>query len=200
MLRKARIAYLLPPHQPTPAAYPGDKGMQSPLTKSLTALSLFGLRAAYFVLRRQITRLGDYYADQQSGRNSGKSKFSAQVRHAGAGISGNSEVEFKLGAMSAAEPTSIKDVDGRTVRKGDIVRVLGIPDLSGMRDPYRAETHAVFKHIIGTRRKVYGFDQFGCAILVFGIRHGARAGSHSVAIEPHLIRKVIGNKVTPHGT
>jgi hypothetical protein len=96
--------------------------------------------------------------------------------------------------MSAAEPTSIRDVDGRAVRIGDVVRVLGIPALSGMRDPYRAETHAVFKHITGTRRKVYGFDQFGCAILVFGIRRGAHAGSHSVAIEPHLIRKVTATR------
>jgi hypothetical protein len=102
--------------------------------------------------------------------------------------------------MSAAEPTSIKDVDGQTVRKGDLVRVLGIPDLSGMGDPYRQETEAVFKHILGTRRKVEGFDQFGCAILVFGISSGPHAGSHSVAIEPHLIRKVIGTKVSRHGT
>jgi hypothetical protein len=102
--------------------------------------------------------------------------------------------------MSAAEPASIKDVDGRTVRKGDIVRVLGIPDLSGMRDPYRKETAAVFKHITGTRRKVYGFDQFGCAILAFGISSGPHAGSHSIAIEPHLIRKVIGTKLKRYGT
>ena len=68
--------------------------------------------------------------------------------------------------MSGTEPTSVKDVDGRTVRKGDMVRVLGIPDLNGMRDPYRRETEAVFKHITGTRKKVCGFDQFGAAILV----------------------------------
>ena len=102
--------------------------------------------------------------------------------------------------MAAAEPTSVKDADGRTVRKGDTVRVLGIPDLKGMRDPYRAETEAVFKHITGSRKKVYGFDQFGCAILVFGISSGPHAGSHSVAIEPHLIRKVSSTKGKPHGT
>ena len=102
--------------------------------------------------------------------------------------------------MSAAEPTSVKDVDGQTVSKGDFVQVLGVPDLSGMRDPYRAETEAVFKHILGTQRKVENFDQFGCAILVFGIASGPHAGSHSVAIEPHLIRKVIGNGAKHHGT
>jgi hypothetical protein len=102
--------------------------------------------------------------------------------------------------MSGAQPTTIRDVDGQTVRKGDIVLVLGVPDLKGMRDPYRRETEAVFKHILGTRKKVEDFDQFGCAILVFGISSGPHAGSHSVAIEPHLIRKVIGTKVSRHGT
>ena len=102
--------------------------------------------------------------------------------------------------MSTGLPTSIKDVDGRVVRKGDVVRVLGIPDLSGMSEPYRGETQAVFKRITGTRRKVEGIDQFGCAILVFGIRTGVLAGTHSVAIEPHLIRKVIGKKVRRNGT
>lgn len=101
---------------------------------------------------------------------------------------------------TAAERSTIKDVDGQTVRKGDVVRVIGIPDLSGMRDPYRRETEAVFKHIVGTKRKVEDFDQYGCAILVFGITSGPHTGSHSVAIEPHLIRKVIGNKVSRHGT
>ena len=102
--------------------------------------------------------------------------------------------------MSGAEPTSIRDVDGQTVRKGDVVRVLGIPDLTGMREPYRRETEAVFKRITGTRQKVYGFDRLGSAILVFGIRTGLHMGTHSVAIEPHLIRKVIGTRVTRHGT
>src|SRR5437879_2519752 len=115
-------------------------------------------------------------------------------------IDGTSSDDFTLGAMSSAPPRSIKDVDGRAVRKGDVVRVLGVPGLSGMRDPYRRETEAVFKHILGTRKKVEDFDQFGCAILVFGIPSGPHAGSHSVAIEPHLIRKVIRRKVSRHGT
>jgi hypothetical protein len=101
--------------------------------------------------------------------------------------------------MAAAEPRSVKDVDGRTVRKGDMVRVLGIPDLTGMRSPYREETEAVFRRITGSRKKVYGFDQFGCAILVFGINSGRHRGAHSVAIEPHLIRKVNRPK-RKHGT
>src|SRR5262249_6005333 len=88
------------------------------------------------------------------------------------------------------EPTSIADVDGATVREGDVVRVLGIPDLQGMKSPYREETEAVFRHIKGSRKRVYGFDHFGCAILVFRIARGKHAGRHSVAIEPQLIRKL----------
>jgi hypothetical protein len=90
--------------------------------------------------------------------------------------------------MAIPEPSSIKDVDGRTVREGDIVRVIGVPDLTGMNSPYKEETEAVFKHIRGSLKRVRGFDSFGCAILVFGIRSGPHAGIHSVAIEPNLIR------------
>jgi hypothetical protein len=66
-------------------------------------------------------------------------------------------------------PTTIKDADGRA---------------------YRAETEAVFRHIVGGRKRVREFDQFGFAILVFRIAAGKHAGYHSVAIEPRLIRKV----------
>ena len=84
-----------------------------------------------------------------------------------------------------------RDRSGRSIQQGDVVRVVGLPNLRGMRAPYRQETRAVFKHILGTRKRVEGFDQFGCAILAFGIRRGHRhAGAHSVAIEPYLLRKL----------
>ena len=73
---------------------------------------------------------------------------------------------------------------------GDLVRVLGPPDLTGMASPYREKTAAVFRHIVGMKKRVRSFDQFGCAILMFGITAGPHRGFHSVAIEPHLIRKV----------
>ena len=98
------------------------------------------------------------------------------------------------------EPTSIKDVNGATVREGDLVRVLGVPDLKGMASPYREETEAVFRHIRGSRKRVYGFDHFGCAILVFHIMRGKHAGNHSVAIEPELIRKIGRARTRKHGT
>jgi hypothetical protein len=84
-----------------------------------------------------------------------------------------------------------KDAAGRAIRVGDVVRVLGVPNLSGMRAPYRKETEGVFRHIVGARKRIRGFDQFGCAILMFGIRRGHRyAGAHSVAIETRLLRKL----------
>jgi hypothetical protein len=86
--------------------------------------------------------------------------------------------------------TSIKDRNGRIVRKGDVVRVLGVPKLNGMRSPYREETERVFRHIKGRAKRVHDFDRFGCAILVFRILKGRSRGWHSVAIEPELIRRV----------
>ena len=87
-------------------------------------------------------------------------------------------------------PSSVKDKDGKTVRAGDVVRILGVPKLDGMKSPYREETERVFQHIKGQCKRVDSFDQFGCAIIFFSIRKGRSAGFHSVAIEPELIRKL----------
>ena len=91
-------------------------------------------------------------------------------------------------------PTSIPDVDGNIVRAGDYVRVLGVPDLNGMNEPYRSETSAVFRHVVGTRKRIHSFDQFRCAILMFGITTGPHRGFHSVGIESEFIRKVSAPK------
>ncbi len=88
-----------------------------------------------------------------------------------------------------ASTLSIKDRDGHTVRVGDKVRVLAVPDLNGMRSPYREETESVFRHIKGAVKRVIGIDDFACAVLVFYIRTGPRTGCHSVAIEGAHIRR-----------
>ena len=80
------------------------------------------------------------------------------------------------------------DITGRRLRRGSRVRVVGIPDLKGMGEPYRSETESVFRHIRGRYKRVVDFDDFGHAILTFGIRIGRHRGMHSVAIEPHLLR------------
>ena len=81
-----------------------------------------------------------------------------------------------------------KDVTGERIRIGDIVRVIGLPDLSGMSDECRAESRPVFKHLLGTYKRVEEFDEFGQAWLRFKIRNGPHAGYHSVGIEPYLLR------------
>lgn len=81
-----------------------------------------------------------------------------------------------------------KDVKGVRVRVGDIVRIIGAPDLAGMSPECRAESLPVFQHLIGKYKRVEEFDEFGLAWLRFKIRKGPHAGYHSVGIEPYLLR------------
>ena len=81
-----------------------------------------------------------------------------------------------------------KDVTGEPISVGDTVRVIGVPDLSGMSEECRAESLAVFKHLVGTYKRVEEFDEFGQAWLRFKIRKGPHSGWHSVGIEPYLLR------------
>ena len=83
---------------------------------------------------------------------------------------------------------SFKDVRGRAVRAGESVRVLGIPDLSGMSARGRLESLPVFEHIVGTYRRVAGFNSLGWAELEFRIRAGPNAGLHTVWLETQLLR------------
>jgi hypothetical protein len=76
------------------------------------------------------------------------------------------------------------DRDGRTIREGDVVRVIGVPDLAGC----RPETRRVFHRLVGTYRRVLGFDRIGNAELVFRIRAGRDRGLHLVGIEPNLLK------------
>jgi hypothetical protein len=80
------------------------------------------------------------------------------------------------------------DARGKRIRKDGRVRVVGLPDFSGIRDAAaRRETTAVFKHVQGRVLKVRGFDQYGFAELFFKIRAGRNAGWHGIAIEPNLL-------------
>jgi len=81
-----------------------------------------------------------------------------------------------------------RDVTGKSVRVGDIVRVIGVPDLAGMSADCREESLPVFQFLVGKYKRVEDFDNLGFAWLRFKIRKGAHAGYHSVAIEPYLLR------------
>jgi hypothetical protein len=87
------------------------------------------------------------------------------------------------------EPPRPCDRDGHPLRRGDVVRVVGVPDLAGVPPAGRRESLPVFRHLLGTYRTIAGFDAHGFAELFFAIRRGPRRGRHWVAIEPWLLRK-----------
>ena len=81
-----------------------------------------------------------------------------------------------------------RDVNGERIRIGDLVRVIGVPDLAGMSPDCRAESLPVFQYLLGKYKRVKEFDEFGMVWLTFKIRKGPHAGYHSVGIEPYLLR------------
>jgi hypothetical protein len=89
--------------------------------------------------------------------------------------------------MRPPYPLAPLDREGRRIKPGDRVRVVSVPDLSGMRQPDRRSTEAVFRHIRGTYKRVASFDSYGCAEIYFSILGGRHRGLHSVAIEPYLL-------------
>jgi hypothetical protein len=70
---------------------------------------------------------------------------------------------------------------------GKKVRILGIPDLSGMPRKTRKETESVFRYLVSKRKTIQGVDRVGNAELEFRILKGPMKGSHLVAIEPSLL-------------
>jgi hypothetical protein len=81
-----------------------------------------------------------------------------------------------------------RDASGATLRVGNVVRVVGVPDLSGMAPECLAESLPVFRHLLGKYKRIDEFDEYGHAWLTFRIRKGPHAGLHWVAIEPWLLR------------
>ena len=87
--------------------------------------------------------------------------------------------------------TPPRDATGVPIRVGGVVKVLKVlkvPDLSGMRPEGRRESLAVFEHILGTYKRVVAFNSLGWAELSFRILNGPRSGLHTVWIEPELLR------------
>lgn len=86
------------------------------------------------------------------------------------------------------KPHAPLDRNGKPIQLGDLVRIVGVPDLSGMTPDGIAESLPVFQHLLGTYRRVRGFDAYGCAelCLVLHQRDGVR-GRHTVWIEPWLL-------------
>ncbi len=83
---------------------------------------------------------------------------------------------------------AVDDRDGRPLYVGSVVRVVGEPDLSTLPQQDDLRTADVFRHILGTYRRVADFDPRGLAELEIAIRKGPLAGLHFVRIEPHLLK------------
>src|SRR5438105_4254239 len=81
------------------------------------------------------------------------------------------------------------DVEGRTLRVGQVVRIVGVPDFTQLpRGASRRELEAVFGHVLGTYKKICGFNQYGLAEIEFRIRTGPHAGQHTIWSEPEFLR------------
>jgi hypothetical protein len=80
------------------------------------------------------------------------------------------------------------DARGKRIRRGAIVRIVGLPDLSGIRSSKsRREVTAVFRHVRGQCKRVRGFSRYGFVEIFFRIRRGSLCGWHSIEIEPALL-------------
>lgn len=85
------------------------------------------------------------------------------------------------------EPHEPVDRNGQRLRVGDKVRIIGVPDLSGMAAKYRTQSLPVFEHLVGCYKMIGGSDRFGCAEFTFAIVKGNFRGYHTVWIEPFLL-------------
>lgn len=81
-----------------------------------------------------------------------------------------------------------RDIAGVVIRTGDLVRIVDIPDLSGMSPRARRASRRVFAHIVGRCKRVAAFNEAGWAELSFRILKGRDRGLHTVWIEPTLLR------------
>ena len=80
------------------------------------------------------------------------------------------------------------DATGRKIRIGDVVRIVGVPDLTGMSQENLKETRPVFEYLVGKYKRVREFDDQGCIWIYFRIMKGPHGGMHGVGIEPFLLR------------
>ena len=91
--------------------------------------------------------------------------------------------------MSATQPHPRRDRDGARLKVGDVVRIVGVPDLSRMHASGRAVSQPVFEHLVGQYKRITEFDEWGEARLDFRISRGRHRGWHTVWIEPYLLKR-----------
>jgi len=82
-----------------------------------------------------------------------------------------------------------RDRDGRRLKEGDVVRVIGAPDFSNRSDAVaKAEVKRVFGYIVGKYLRIADLKGDHGAELEFSISRGRDAGIHFVWIEPWLLK------------
>ena len=79
------------------------------------------------------------------------------------------------------------DKDGKLINIGDCVRIVGVPDLSGMSPDCVSESSPVFRYLVGKYKRVVGFDEHGLVEISFTMGRGTERCRHSVWIEPRLL-------------
>ena len=87
----------------------------------------------------------------------------------------------------------IHDANGNELRAGDIVRIIGVPDLSGMAPECREESEPVFRCLVGKYKRIVAFDTSegmeSLAELQFRMKEDDEWHTHWVWIEPFLLKK-----------
>ena len=83
----------------------------------------------------------------------------------------------------------MKDSKGNKLKVGDKVRILALPELTGMTPDSLAETLPVFKRAIGTYRRIHAFSRHGLIELKLRIKETNGWGTHFIFIEPSLVAK-----------
>ena len=83
----------------------------------------------------------------------------------------------------------MKDANGQEIIIGDIVRICGVPDLTGMAPDALRESAPVFEYLVGKRKRVVGVDEIGNAWFEFRFRLGNKTTTPRVGIEPFLLKK-----------
>jgi hypothetical protein len=96
--------------------------------------------------------------------------------------------------MNAVLKNPHLDRDGCKLQVGDIVRVIGVPDLTGMSQDAQDESKPVFEYLRNKFKKIKGFDEIGNAQLEFRLSRKEPPYCHTVWIEPFLLKKRIPRK------
>ena len=101
------------------------------------------------------------------------------------------EQKGKMPFPQSKTKSTVQPIDcaGRKISAGDVVRIVGLPDLSGMSPRARRESEPVLLYLRGKYKRIFSFSQSGLAEIEFRIRKEKFSGLHTVWLEPHLLKR-----------